>query len=104
MKQFSLTILISIFFASCDCNQDVRGIVLDKETGKPVNNVTVYKKNKTWVTTRTDTAGYFELSDISGGYGCPPMEVIVDDHNYKKVEVSIDAGSQKEIRLEKAKE
>ena len=40
-------------------------------------------------------------SNISGGYGCPPMTVIIDDNNYKKIEVTIDAGGQKQIRLNK---
>jgi hypothetical protein len=104
MRQFSIIFFLAILFASCDCNQIVSGTILDKETGKPLNSITVYKKNKSWVSTKTDTAGHFELSNISGGYGCPPMTIIVDDYNYHKVEVSIDAGSQKEIQLEKTKE
>ena len=104
MREISLTIFIIVLFASCDCNQVVSGTVRDRKTDKPLTNITVYKKNKNWVSTKTDTDGHFELSNISGGYGCPPMTIIVDDNNYNKVEVSIDAGSQKEIRLERIKE
>ena len=86
---------------SCDCYQVVSGTILDDKTGKSLVNIIVYNKNKNSGKTKTDTTGHFQLSNISGGYGCPPMTVIVDDNNYKKIEISIDAGGQKEIRLEK---
>ena len=104
MRQFLLTLLTITFLTSCDCYQIVSGTILDDKTGKPLGNIIVYNKNKNSVKTKTDTTGHFQLSNISGGYGCPPMTVIVDDNNYKKIEISIDAGRQKEIRLEQIKQ
>ena len=90
MRQLLLTLLTITFLTSCDCNQVVSGTVLDNKTGKPLSNITVYNKNENSVKTKTDTAGHFQLSNISGGYGCPPMTVIVDANDYKKIEISID--------------
>ena len=104
MRQLLLTLLTITFLTSCDCYQVVRGTILDDKTGKPLNNKTVYNKDKTLVKTTSDTAGHFQLSNISGGYGCPPMTVIVDDNNYKKIEISIEAGGQKEIRLQQIRQ
>ncbi len=96
------TILIGLtFLTSCDCYQRVAGTVIDKETGKPLQGVTVYNKNKDWSKTTTDTTGHFELSHVSGGFRCPPMTIIVENTNYKKYETSIPAGSQEIIKLEK---
>ena len=101
MRQFLLTLFTIIIFSSCDCNQVVSGKIIDDKSGKPLSNVTIYNKNKTWSKTKTDTAGHFQLSNISVGYGCPPMTVIVEENNYKKIEIFIDADGQKEIRLQK---
>lgn len=99
MRLFILTVLTILFLISCDCKQDVSGTVLDDKTGKPLSNIEVYNKNKISVKTKTDTAGHFKLSNISGGYGCPPMTVIIDDNRFTKLDMSTDAGAQKEIRL-----
>jgi CarboxypepD_reg-like domain len=96
------TLLIGLtFLTSCDCNQQVRGIVIDKETGKPLQGVTVYNKNKEWRKMTTDTTGHFELSNISGGFRCPPMTVIAEDKNYAKVEINIPAGGQDTIKMQR---
>lgn len=104
MKQLLRTTLIIFLLTSCDCNQTVSGTIIDSETGKNLNSITVYNKNKSWSKTKTDMSGHFQLSNISGGYGCPPMIVVVEERNYKTIETSIDAGGQKEIRLEKIKQ
>jgi len=86
---------------SCDCYQRVAGTVIDKETGKPLRGVTVYNKNKEWSKTTTDTTGHFELSNVSGGFRCPPMTVIADFKNYDKVEIKVPAGEQKTIKMQR---
>lgn len=97
-----ITILIGLtFLNSCDCYQRVEGTVIDKETGSPLQGVTVYNKNKEWSKTTTDTKGYFELSNVSGGFRCPPMKVIADFKNYDKVEIVIPAGGQEIIKMQK---
>lgn len=96
------TILIGLtILTSCDCLQEVEGTVVDKETGRLLNSVTVYNKNQDWITTTTDTTGHFELSSISGGFRCPPMTVITDFKNYDRVEVEIPAGGQGTIKLQR---
>lgn len=96
------TILIGLtFLTSCDCYQRVSGIVIDKETGRPLQGVTVYNKNKEWSKTTTDTTGHFELSNVSGGFRCPPMTVIAEFKNYDKVEIKIPAGGQETIKLQR---
>lgn len=96
------TLLIGlIFFNSCDCVQRVTGTIIDKETGKPLQGAVVYKQDKEWVKTITDTTGYFELSNISGGFRCPPMNIIVKTDNYKSREFKIPAGGQDTIKLVK---
>lgn len=96
------TILIGLtFLTSCDCYQQVSGTVIAKETGRPLQGVTVYNKNKEWSKTTTDTTGHFELSNVSGGFRCPPMTVIADFKNYDKVESKIPAGGQETIKMER---
>ncbi|HLG35902.1 MAG TPA: carboxypeptidase-like regulatory domain-containing protein [Bacteroidia bacterium] len=98
------TILLGLtFLTSCDCYQRVTGTVIDKETGRPLQGVTVYNKNKEWSKTITDTTGHFELSNVSGGFRCPPMTIIVENTTYKKYETNIPAGGQEMIKLEKEK-
>lgn len=101
MKRMTALLIGVAFLASCDCHQRVAGTIVDKETGKPLQGVTVYNKNKEWIKTTTDTAGYFELSGISGGLRCPPMTVIADFNNYDKVEISIPAGGEETIKMQK---
>ncbi len=100
MRDALQVLLIITFLISCDCKQVVSGTIIDAKTGKPLSNITTYNKNKSWSKTKTDADGHFQLLSISGGFRCPPVIVIVDDDNYKKIEVSIEAGGQKEIRLE----
>jgi len=95
-------ILIGLTFLTlCDCYQRVAVTVIDKETHRPLQGVTVYNKNKEWSKTTTDTTGRFELSNVSGGFCCPPMTVIADFKNYEKVEIKIPAGGQEIIRMQK---
>jgi hypothetical protein len=97
-----VTLLIGLFFFnSCDCVQRVAGTIIDKETGKPLQGVTVYNQNKEWVKTTTDTTGHFELSSISGGFRCPPMTINVKADNYKNAALKIPAGGYDTIQLVK---
>ncbi len=101
MTRITIILIGLTFLTSCDCLQRVAGTVVDKETGIPLQGVTVYNKNKDWVKATTDTTGHFELSSISGGFRCPPMTVIAEFKNYDKVEIKIPAGGQDTIKLVK---
>ncbi|MGE6220594.1 carboxypeptidase-like regulatory domain-containing protein [Nubsella zeaxanthinifaciens] len=97
-----LTILIALtILSSCDCYQLVNGVVIDKETGKALQGVTVFNKSKEWIKTTTDETGHFELSSVSGGFGCPPMAIVVETTGYKRNEISIPAGGQEIVKIEK---
>ncbi len=96
------TILIGLtLLTSCDCYQRVAGTVIDNETDRPLQGVTVYNKNKEWSKTTTDATGHFELSNVSGGFRCPPMTVIADFKNYEKIEIKIPAGGQETIKMQR---
>lgn len=99
MTRITILLIGLTFLTSCDCYQRVAGTVVDKETGRPLQGVTVYNKYKNWIKTTTDTTGYYELSSISGGFRCPPMTVIAELKNYNKVEVKIPAGGQETIKM-----
>jgi len=90
-----------ILLTACDCTQTVRGIVVDAKTNKPLNNISVYNKEKDWSKTETDSSGKFELSNVSGGITCPPMIIVIKNEQYKKVEISISSGGYETIKLEK---
>ena len=99
-KMISIFITLT-FFVSCDCNQVVRGVIIDSITKTPIQNVEVYNKKKTWSKTTTDEEGIFKLSNVSSGLTCPPMTVIIEHKDYRKVETEIEAGGQKNIILVK---
>jgi hypothetical protein len=99
MKIHLLTFFGVLLLSSCDCLQKVSGTVVDATTGKPINQVAVYKKGKEWKE-KTDELGKFELSEISGGISCPPMKVILEATNYQTVEIEIPAGGYKLIKMQ----
>lgn len=99
MTRILIIIFVIPFLTSCDCYQRVAGTVVDKETGNPLQGVTVYNKKRGLVKTTTDTTGHFELTSISGGFRCPPMTVIAELKNYTKVKVKIPAGGQEIIKM-----
>jgi hypothetical protein len=105
MRQITTIFLGLLFFTSCDCYQVVTGTVIDNETRKPIEGISIHNKTKPTNKTQTDLDGKFELSSISGGlFGCPPMTIIVEHPDYSTKETEIDAGGQKEIILMRSKE
>lgn len=101
MNQLLLTFLTITFLTSCDCYQKVGGTIIESKTGQPIKDLVVYNKNKTWSKTKTDLAGHFKLSNVSGGMTCPPMTIVVENKEYKRVEIDIPTGSDQTIKLEK---
>ena len=99
MKNFIAIFICLTFLASCDCNQVVKGIIIDSVTKMPIQNVEVYNKDKNWSKTTSDENGFFELSNVSGGLTCPPMAIIIKHNDYNKLETEIEAGGKKNISL-----
>ena len=90
-----------ITLTSCDCFQQISGIVVDKETGKTLKGVTIYCK-KMEKTTITDTTGNFSLSKLTSGFCCPrKMTVIANLKNYNEVKIKIRLHEKKIIVLKK---
>ncbi|MCF1191991.1 carboxypeptidase-like regulatory domain-containing protein [Mangrovimonas sp. AS39] len=94
-------LMIIICLISCDCHQVVEGIVLDINSKKPIENVLVFNKNKEWSKTKTDSLGKFRLSNVSGGFRCPPMSIVIEHKDYQLEETKIDAGGYSKIELTK---
>ncbi len=73
----------------------------DRETKEPLKGVRVFNKKKNWSEIKTDSFGHFELSNVSGGFGCPLMEIVIEGPEYKTKEAKIEAGGFTEIYLTK---
>ena len=90
MREIVAFILIILTFSSCDCMQVATGVVLDRQTMKPVSLVSLgkYEKEDTVnsFTRReyTDDNGKFEYSSISGGFRkCPDVVLYFNKRGYK---------------------
>jgi hypothetical protein len=95
---FSLIILIT----SCDCNQNVSGIVLDKDTKQLIDSAYVQKVNQNYNHTYTDAKGEFKLNCIFGGLRkCPPMAVAITKKNYEIKNIEIENSRYDTIYLER---
>lgn len=88
---------------SCDCLQNVSGIVLDSETKKPIDSVFVKKISRD-NGEYTDKNGYFELMYTDGGlFKCPPMKIIINKKGYKQKVEEIENSESKIILIERIK-
>jgi hypothetical protein len=88
---------------SCDCNQNVSGIVLDKETNLPIEKATIQKLNGSYNVFSSEK-GEFKISAISGGvFKCPPMEIIVSKDGFFSDTLYIENSKQKKIYLKQKK-
>ena len=101
MKKVLTLFSILVLFVACDCYQVVRGVVLDNTTKQPILGIEVYNKKKPYAKTQTDEHGNFELSSISGGVFCPPMEVVIEHADYVKTEIKIESGQTQEVFLQR---
>jgi hypothetical protein len=99
MRKIIYIFIVLTFLVSCDCYQNIKGTIFDIKTKKPIGNVEIYNKNKSWSKTKTDEKGHFKLSNVSGGLTCPPMKIIIEHKDYEKAETEIESGGQKEIFL-----
>jgi hypothetical protein len=101
LKTISFYILGLLILTSCDCYQVVKGSVVDRETKQPLKDVRIFNKKKNWNEIKTDSLGHFELSNVSGGFRCPPMEIVIEHNEYETEETKIEAGGFLEIHLTK---
>ena len=109
MNRFLLLLLTAFGIASCDCVQQASGVVLDKQTGQPLYNVTIGKPGKNDSTENasvreyTDASGRFDYYSISGGIGkCPDLVLYFSKPGYNTVKMSFASFTQNDtVSLEK---
>jgi 5-hydroxyisourate hydrolase-like protein (transthyretin family) len=96
MRQFVPIILISLTFTSCDCVQQATGVVLDRQTKKPISNVSLGKyenedaANSYSKRIYTDKDGLFDYHSTSGGIRkCPDLVLYFNKQGYKTSKVTL---------------
>ncbi|MCV9389091.1 carboxypeptidase-like regulatory domain-containing protein [Reichenbachiella ulvae] len=83
------TITMALLLWSCDCHRHAEGVVLDAQTQLPIAEVQIvndrdFEEGITSQLILTDSTGYFEYSDISGGlFGCPDLVLVFSKRGYK---------------------
>ncbi len=86
INNFRLQILwILLFLTSCDCGRHITATVVDKTTGLPIKNASVYLLNSK-STTNTDSNGNFIFWVIESGFQCfckTKKEVAITKENYQ---------------------
>lgn len=93
MKQLLTLLLTAAIFYACDCPQQAKGIVLDKATHLPIQNVSIYKTEKiedsSYAYNRyTNERGAFIYHSISGGAcNCPDLILYFTKEGYKTEKV-----------------
>lgn len=86
-----------------DCNQNIRGLVVDSLTKKPLDSVAIVNPEKHHIV-YTDKEGRFYIHDISGGLtGCPAMALLVSKSDYKQLSETYASGDSVTIALPRSK-
>ena len=101
MNKFILPIIILMTaITSCDCFQLANGVVLDKDTKKPIQNVSLGRyetydpANSFSRQVVTDEAGNFEYRSTSGGMGECDFDLYISKDGYEKVKVHFEQTSE----------
>lgn len=94
----SALIPLMILF-SCDSYRSVEGVVLDADSGLPIDNVQIVDNHdlehgqKNHIET-SGGRGQFSYSDISGGLlGCPDLVLVFSKEGYYNQRISFDSES-----------
>lgn len=99
-----LCIAFLLCLSSCDCRQKVSGVVVDRETKKPLSGVKyVQQKDSGQMEAfahTTNSAGWFAYSDISGGLDCPDIVLVFSkDYYHTKVKRFESSGDTFQVQL-----
>ena len=102
MKKYLLVILSVLFLTSCgDCIQNAMGVILDKQTQQPIEQVAIGKSEKEDVQnpyTRKQYSskdGKFDYHRISGGFiNCPALVLFFSKKGYKTSKITFKSFSQ----------
>lgn len=102
MKGFMLSIVF-LLLAFCSFAQEIKGHVYEKETGTPMQYVSVYVKNTT-IGTTTDEEGFFRLSVksmpceiVASFLGYAPYEQVVSDNSLLEIYLDDDIQMIQEV-------
>lgn len=94
-----IIVVLALFIYSCDCYQNVSGVVLDEKSKKPIDSVYVKKISREYGE-YSNSLGEFELSYIDGGiFRCPPMKIVLKKEGYKTTTETIENSKHKIIYL-----
>lgn len=95
-------IVFSLLY-SCDCHQNISGIILSKETNLPIEKATIQTLNRDYKVFSSEK-GEFRISAVSGGFfKCPPMEIVVSKDGFFSDTLSIENSKQKKVYLKQKK-
>lgn len=101
MRHFTIFILTTLIFASCDCVQQATGVVLDRKTLEPISYVSLGKFEKEDTSNSysrriyTDNNGQFDYHNTSGGIGgCPDLILYFNKVGYKASKMTFNSVSQ----------
>jgi hypothetical protein len=83
--------LTLFLLSACDKFIRVSGVVLDYDSRKPLVDVEIYRNNNENFETKTDSAGKFEISFITGGLSrfTPPVDVFFVKNGFYCAETKI---------------
>ena len=106
MKHFIIIFLAVLTFTSCDCIQKATGVVLDRQTLKPIQNVSLGKyeeedtANSYSKRIYTNDNGQFAYHSTSGGFrNCPDLVLYFNKQGYQKTKMSFPSFSQNDTVL-----
>jgi len=101
MKLHTIISFSLLMFASCDCIQQAKGIVLDSKTLKPIANVSLGKDKKEDSTNPyskriyTNDSGQFDYHSVSGGFRqCPDLVLYFNKPRYKTITITLPSFTQ----------
>ncbi len=104
MKNILPILSIAFLLTSCNCEQQIIGTVLDKDTNKPIRDVYVHEQGNTSLGEFTTEKGQFKLvSEATKILGCPGMDVTLNKDGYKTTTVSVPNAAPKTLYMEKLK-
>lgn len=101
--RFLIFIIGLIILNSCDCYQVASGLIVDSRTNSSIEGASVSIKNNPSNSTISDKEGRFEISNITSGFKCPPMQIIIEHPDYRPQELTIPSGTVRTIMLESKK-
>ncbi|TDE15248.1 hypothetical protein [Dyadobacter psychrotolerans] len=102
LSKVAITLTLASCFPSCDCYQNVSGIVIDKRTKQVVDSAYVQNVNRNYNNSFTNEKGHFELKSISGGFrNCPPMTVSITKAHYEIKTLEIENRGNDTIYLQR---